>query len=115
MVDLINKKIILVNSVKIAQMQIQQEEKADGKGSFYVMGDDKPLAEMTYTIANNKLMIIQHTEVDDVLQGKHAGHELIDAGVSYAREKGLKIFPLCPFVKSVFEKNEDKYKDVWNK
>lgn len=115
MVDLINKKIILVNSVKIAQMLIQHEEKADGKGSFYVMGDDKPLAEMTYSMPNSKLMIIQHTEVDDVLQGKNVGHQLIDAAVNYARERGLKIFPLCPFVKSVFTKNEEQYKDVWNK
>ena len=115
MTDLINKKIILVNSVKIAPMLIQHEEKEDRKGSFFVMGDDSPLAEMTYTMPNSKLMIIQHTEVDDILQGKHVGQQLIDAAVNYARENGLKIFPLCPFVKAVFTKNEDKYKDVWNK
>jgi predicted GNAT family acetyltransferase len=113
--DLINKKIILVNSKKIAEMHIQHEEKEDGKGSFFVMGDDSPIAEMTYTTANKNLMIIQHTEVDDILKGKHAGHQLINAAVSYARQKGLKIFPLCPFVKAVFTKNEELYKDVWNK
>jgi predicted GNAT family acetyltransferase len=113
--DLINKKIIFLNSIKIAPMLIQHEEKEDRKGSFFIMGDDKPLAEMTYTIPNSKLMILQHTEVDDVLRGKNAGHELINAAVSYAREKSLKIFPLCPFVKAVFTKNEEEYKDVWSK
>lgn len=115
MTDLINKKIILVNSIKIKPVLIQHEEKEDGKGSFFVMGDDTPLAEMTYTIANKKLMIIQHTEVNDILRGKSAGHQLLDAAVKYARENSLKIFPLCPFVKALFEKNPVVYQDVWNK
>jgi uncharacterized protein len=93
-------------------MLIQQEENEEGKGSFYVMEDGKTLAEMTYTIANKDLLIIQHTEVDDILKGKNVGYQLVHAGVEYAREKQLKIFPLCPFAKAVFDKKGDEFADV---
>lgn len=115
MAVLINKKIILVNSTKNAQMQIQHEEKEDGKGLFFIIDGNKNLAEMTYTIANQDLLIIQHTEVDDVLKGKNVGYQLVHAGVDYARTNGFKIFPLCPFAKAVFDKKGDEFADVLRK
>jgi predicted GNAT family acetyltransferase len=36
---------------------------------------------------------------------------LVHAGVEYARENNLKIFPLCPFAKSIFDKRE-AFRDV---
>lgn len=84
-------------------MEILQED--DGKkGSFYIMQDGKKAAEMTYVWAEKEKFIIDHTEVGDVLKGKGAGKELVNAAVVYARMHGFKILPLCPFAKSVFDK-----------
>lgn len=74
------------------------------KGSFYIEENNQRLAEMTYTLAGEKRMIIDHTDVSDALRGKGAGKQLVTAAVDHARAKGIKILPLCPFARSVFDK-----------
>ena len=77
------------------------------KGSFYIENDGERQAEMTYTIAGQETLIIDHTEVGDALRGKGAGLQLVMAAVEYARANNIKIIPLCPFAKSVFDKKEE--------
>lgn len=84
-------------------MEIQHEENGN-KGRFYVHQDGEDLAEMTYVYAGDTKIIIDHTEVDDALRGQGAGKKMVEKAVLYAREKNLKILPLCPFAKSVFDK-----------
>jgi uncharacterized protein len=87
-------------------------QKDDGKkGIFYIEQDGKLVAEMTYVWAGADRFIIDHTEVDDVLKGKNAGKQLVAKAVAFAREKGVRIMPLCPFAKSVFDKVTE-YQDV---
>ena len=78
---------------------------------FYVEQEGTILAEMVYSMPTPDKMIIEHTEVDDSLQGKKVGYQLVHRGVEYAREKGLKIIPLCSFARSVFKKTSD-FNDV---
>ena len=90
-------------------MEIQQQE--DGrKGKFFIEEEGKILAEMTYVWAGDRI-IIDHTEVSEQLKGKSAGKLMLTKAVSFAREKGIKILPLCPFAKSVFDKTPE-YSDV---
>lgn len=84
---------------------IQQEESVS-KGRFFIEKEDKTLAEMTYSIAGPKKIIIDHTEVDPSLKGKKIGFNLFLAVVNYARENNLKVIPLCPFAKAQFDKNQ---------
>lgn len=83
----------------------------DKKGSFYYESEGKRLAEMTYIFAGPQKIIIDHTEVDDSLRGQGVGYKLVEASVQFARENQLKILPLCPFAKAVFDKTT-AYKDV---
>jgi len=85
-------------------MEIQHKE-TETKGSFYV--GDPVLAEMTYSKAGDNLIIIDHTEVGEALKGKGVGLQLVKAAVEFARNKKIKILPLCPFAKSVFDKKEE--------
>lgn len=84
-------------------MEIKLEQ-SGSKGSFYIEEQGKRLAEMTFSKAGDKLIIIDHTDVSDALRGKGAGKQLVSAAVDHARKNGLKILPLCPFAKSVFDK-----------
>lgn len=89
------------------------QHKQDGaKGSFFVEAHDAILAEMTYSMAAENLMIIDHTEVSDELRGKNVGYQLVHRAVEYAREKQIKILPLCPFAKLVFDKKGAEFADV---
>jgi len=84
-----------------------QHKQIGGKGMFYVGQDGAILAEMVYSTPAANKMIIEHTEVDDSLSGKGVGLQLVRTAVEYARTHQMKIIPLCPFAKSVFDKKPE--------
>lgn len=71
----------------------------------YVGSLDAPDAQMTFSRAGEGMIIIDHTEVSDRLRGQGVGRKLLDRLVTFARENQLKVIPLCPFAKSVFDKD----------
>lgn len=77
----------------------------DNKGEFYIGEEQHHLAEMTYSWTGTDKFIIDHTWVDDALRGQNVGRKLVDAAVDFAHQRNVKILPLCPFSKSVFEKD----------
>ncbi len=83
------------------------------KGSFYIEQDGVHVADMEYSKAGEHRIIISHTEVSEVLKGKGAGKQLVAAAVEYARKNNIRIMPLCPFARSVFEKVPE-FGDVWD-
>lgn len=83
----------------------------DTKGYFYVSVDGKQEAKMTFVFAGNNKIIIDHTEVNPGNNGKGFGKKMVANAVEFAREKNITIVPLCPFAKSVFEKNPE-FRDV---
>lgn len=83
------------------------------KGAFIIKVNGERLAEMTYSKAGDKLIILDHTEVSDDLRGKGAGKQLVAAAVEYARKNQIKILPLCPFAKSVFDRTPE-FNDLLN-
>jgi len=88
-----------------------QHKQIGSKGMFYVGQDGAILAELVYTKPAGNKMIIEHTEVDDSLGGKGVGLQLVHTAVDYARTHNMKIVPLCPFAKSVFDKKPE-FRDV---
>jgi len=94
-------------------MQIQLEE-WDNRGAFFIEENGERLGQMVFTKAGPTRVIINHTEVSDALRGKNAGKQLVAAAVDYARKHNLKVFPLCPFARSVFERVAE-YNDVYDK
>lgn len=83
----------------------------EAKGAFEVIEEGSKVGEMTYFKSGPGLITIDHTEVDPSQNGKGLGKKLVDAGVAFARENGLKIIPVCPFAKRVLTASE-KYADV---
>ncbi len=81
------------------------------KGFAMARDNDKRVGMMTYSIAGSALIIIDQTEIDPAYYGKGIGKQLIYKIVEMAREKNIKIIPLCPFAASVFRKSDD-IKDV---
>ena len=87
-------------------MEIQQTNESR-KGYFEALEDGKQAGIMTYTWAGDSKFIIDHTEVNEEFNGKGVGKKLVLAAVEYARANDVKIIPLCPFAKSVFDKTEE--------
>lgn len=74
------------------------------KGFFYVSVDGRQEGIMTFVFAGNDKIIIDHTEVNPGNNGKDYGKKMVAKAVEFAREKNIKIIPLCPFAKKVFDK-----------
>ncbi|KOY84514.1 hypothetical protein AD998_20165 [bacterium 336/3] len=91
-------------------MEIKQNDNGK-KGMFFIEEDNQTLAEMTYVWAGTNKIIIDHTQVDEILKGKNAGKQMLAKAVEFARQNNLKIMPLCPFAKSVFDKVKE-FSDV---
>ena len=83
----------------------------DNKGAFYIEIEGIQEAMMTFVYAGEDKIIIDHTEVNPGNEGKGFGKKMVTKAVEFAREKGIKILPLCPFVKSVFDKTPE-FRDV---
>ena len=83
----------------------------DKKGHFYVSVDGKQEGEMTFVFAGADKMIIDHTEVSPGNNGKGFGKKMVAKAVEFAREKNIKIIPLCTFAKNVFDKTPE-FRDV---
>jgi len=88
-----------------------QLEINDRKGFFHIDVNGKTEAKMTFVFAGPDKIIIDHTEVNEGNNGKGYGKKMVAKAVEYAREKNIKIIPLCPFAKKVFDKTPE-FRDV---
>jgi predicted GNAT family acetyltransferase len=86
------------------QIDVRHEE-AGHRGSFFFEQDGKRLAEMTYSRANARLVIIDHTEVSKELAGHGMGRKLLDAAVQWARRTQTKVTVTCAFANAQFNKD----------
>ncbi|QZT38154.1 N-acetyltransferase [Halosquirtibacter xylanolyticus] len=76
----------------------------DVKNGFLgVEADGERVALMTYTWAGDKMFIIDHTEVSEDYGHKGFGMIMVESAVEFARAQGVKIYPLCPFAKHIFD------------
>lgn len=91
-------------------MLIQHKE-GKTRGMFFIEEEGEVIAELVYASGGDNTIIIEHTEVDEQLRGQNIGYELVHRTVEFARNKGLKISPVCPFAKAVFDKKPD-FQDV---
>jgi predicted GNAT family acetyltransferase len=66
---------------------------------------------MTFSRANDKLIIIDHTEVPAALRGRKVGERLVRQAIEDARREGFAIIPLCPFAKAQIERHPE-WQDV---
>ena len=87
-------------------MEIKQEDNGK-KGKFYIEVEGVQQAEMTYTYAGSDKIIIDHTEVKEVLKGHGVGYKLVEASVQFMRANNIKAIPLCPFAAAVFKKKHE--------
>lgn len=87
-------------------MLIKKEE-SGSKGAFVAYEENKKIGEMSYSIAGGDKIIIDHTEVDPEQKGKSVGKILLQKIVENARDNNIKIIPLCPFAKAMFDKDID--------
>jgi hypothetical protein len=91
-------------------MKVEHEEE-DTRGRFVVrFGDDD--AELVYTRLGPHLIDVQHTYVPESARGHGVAEELAKAAFAYARERGDRVVPTCPFVRQWLQSHPDEAKLV---
>ena len=87
-------------------------QKQEGQqGSFYIEEDNRRVAEIEYTLSGEKTLTIDHTEVDEQLQGKQIGVRLVDAVADFARAHQYKVVPKCSYAAALMQR-ESRFSDV---
>ncbi len=64
-------------------------------------------AELLYRMTDQKTMSIYHTFVPEEARGKGVAEQLALEAFSYAKEKGLKVRPDCPYITYFLEKHKE--------
>lgn len=59
------------------------------------------------------LIIFTHTGVPDAIGGRGLGSQLVQTGLDYARENGLRVRSTCWFVSKYIRRNPE-YQDLLN-
>lgn len=85
------------------------EIKMDGSnGSFNMTNPSEDLiGELTWRMAENNTMIIDHTVVQPEYNGQGLAKKLVLAAYEYATTNDMKIDPRCSYARGFFEKHPE--------
>ena len=78
--------------------------------SRFEITEEGETAELVYRLYPGKIMFV-HVGVPAKLEGRGIAGQLATAGLDYAREHGLKVIPMCPYV-ALFIKRHPEYRDL---
>jgi len=67
---------------------------------------DGQIAYSNYRLSNGVLTIL-HTEVPKTMEGRGIGSALARGLLDIARSQGLKVQPLCPFVRAFMDRHPE--------
>jgi predicted GNAT family acetyltransferase/glutaredoxin len=81
------------------------------EASRYELRDgDRMIGELAYRRRDGRIALI-HAEVDEALEGRGYGSRLATTALDDARQEGLEVVPLCPFVARFIDRHPE-YRDV---
>ena len=97
----------VVTGVGLAAAHVGDDRVTDNRVAHrfeFVTGGE--VAVLIYERRGDALVFV-HTEVPPALRGRGLGKALVKAGLEAARREGLRIVPVCPFVKAFLRKHPE--------
>lgn len=85
-------------------MTVEHEER-EHRFVVRVNGEE---AELVYEEAGPQLLDLQHTYVPRVARGQGVAEALAKTAMDYARERGYRVIPSCPFVRTWLESHPEE-------
>ena len=79
----------------------------DGSKGRFLYATEAGDAELTISILSPGMVIADHTEVPQGLEGQGIGQKLVEALIADARAECYKIVPLCPYVNAQRRKHPE--------
>jgi uncharacterized protein len=84
----------------------------DDAGGRYTGSVEGHVAAQAEFLPAGQLVIFTHTETDPAFEGQGVGSQLVRWALDDVRARGLRVVPVCPFVKSYIAKHADEYGDL---
>jgi predicted GNAT family acetyltransferase len=73
------------------------------------------LAGFTDYHAQPGLVKLMHTEIDTAFEGQGVGSRFVAAVLDDIRSRGLRVLPICPFVRAFIQRHPEYADLVWAK
>ncbi|MBL1078443.1 N-acetyltransferase [Nocardia sp. 2] len=89
------------------QAEVAVTRVTDARPEHYAISYGGERGGLTAYVDAGQQRIFFHTEIDDRFGGHGLGTALIRAALDDTRAAGLRIVPICPFVKAFVEKHHD--------
>ena len=89
--------------------QVTTRDNADA-GRFEILVGDEVAGFAQYAVSDG-VATMPHTVVEKAFDGQGLGGRLARFALDTVREQGLKVRPLCPFIRSYIDKHEE-YADL---
>lgn len=105
------KRFLKENRI-LTMEQVELNLNDRGRGAFVIKENGEQIAEMAVGI-DDESIVVYHTEVSSKAEGRGLAKLLLQEMVAYAREKQLKVIPLCAFVYAQFKRHPETYADLW--
>lgn len=89
-------------------MGAERIEVADNpaEGRYEIRVDGELAGRIEYRANGDRVAMI-HTEIDPAFGGRGLAGKLVAAALEEARGRGLRILPICPFVRSHIERHPE--------
>jgi len=84
----------------------------DEAASRFFVRVDGDEAELAYTRVGPRLIDLQHTYVPESARGHGLAEAMAEAAFDYAKERGLRVVPTCPFVRRWLASHPERAKLV---
>lgn len=83
----------------------------DEKSHRFVIDIDGQEAVLAYSQEGNTLDFYR-TFVPESLRGRGLAEKVVRAAFEYAKEKGLRVLPSCPYVSGAFLKRHEEFRPL---
>lgn len=88
-------------------IRIDKQETASGGRYVARIDGVEGEAVLAFTVRGPKRISADHTEAPDSMRGTGAAGALVEHMIADARASGLKVVPLCPYVKAQAKKHPE--------
>jgi predicted GNAT family acetyltransferase len=75
-------------------------ERRDAEHRYVLLLDGEHAGELVFRDRGGGVLAFLHTEIDPGTRRRGLGSALVRGALDDARERGLKIVPICPFVEA---------------
>jgi uncharacterized protein len=82
-------------------------ERREEERRYVLLVDGEHAGELVFRDRGNGVLAFLHTEVDSARQQRGLGSALVRGALDDARERGLKIVAICPFVDAFVHDHPD--------